>query len=171
MTQAGVILGTAAYMSPEQARGKAVDKRADIWAFGVVLLEMLTGERVFKGDDVSETLASILKDAPALDALPAGTPPRLRRLLERCLDRDVKQRLRDIGEARVEIAKIQSGAPEPAIAVRSRVAAPIDRSGPRLEHCRHRGRCRRRASGCCDPHPRPRMRRASCGCRSCRQAM
>jgi serine/threonine protein kinase/Tol biopolymer transport system component len=115
MTEAGMILGTAAYMSPEQARGKAVDKRADIWAFGVVLLEMLTGERVFRGEDVSETLASILKDAPALDALPAGAPPRLRRLIERCLERDVKQRLRDIGEARVEIAKIQSGAPEPAI--------------------------------------------------------
>src|SRR4029077_9003644 len=102
MTQAGVILGTAAYMSPEQARGKAVDKRADIWAFGVVLLEMLTGERVFKGDDVSETLASILQDMREIDARPANTPPRLRRLIERCLERDVKQRLRDIGEARVE---------------------------------------------------------------------
>jgi serine/threonine protein kinase len=112
MTQAGMILGTAAYMSPEQARGKAVDKRADIWAFGVVLLEMLTGVRVFKGDDVSETLAAILKDRPALDALPANTPPRVRRLIERCLERDVKQRLRDIGEARVEIAKIESGAPD-----------------------------------------------------------
>src|SRR3954447_1610003 len=80
----GVILGTAAYMSPEQAKGKPVDRRADIWAFGVVLMEMLTGERVFKGDDVSETLASILKDTPPLHALPAGSPPRLRRLLERC---------------------------------------------------------------------------------------
>jgi len=124
MTQAGMILGTAAYMSPEQARGKAVDKRADIWAFGVVLLEMLTGVRVFKGDDVSETLASILKDTPALDALPADTPPRVRRLIERCLERDVKQRLRDIGEARVEIAKIESGAPDfvgaPAVPRRSR---------------------------------------------------
>src|SRR5260221_8427150 len=119
MTLAGVILGTAAYMSPEQARGKAVDKRADIWAFGVVLLEMLTGERVFKGHDVSETLASILKDAPTLDALPANTPPRLRRLIERCLERDVKQRLRDIGEARVEIGKIESAAPDSAM-----VAAP-----------------------------------------------
>jgi serine/threonine protein kinase len=124
MTQAGMFLGTAAYMSPEQARGKAVDKRADIWAFGVVLLEMLTGVRVFKGDDVSETLASILKDTPALDALPVNTPPRVRRLIERCLERDVKQRLRDIGEARVEIAKIESGAPDfagaPAVPRRSR---------------------------------------------------
>jgi eukaryotic-like serine/threonine-protein kinase len=124
MTQAGMILGTAAYMSPEQARGKAVDKRADIWAFGVVLLEMLTAVRVFKGDDVSDTLASILKDTPALDALPATTPPRVRRLIARCLERDVKQRLRDIGEARVEIAKIESGAPDfvgaPAAPRRSR---------------------------------------------------
>jgi Tol biopolymer transport system component len=115
MTQAGMILGTAAYMSPEQARGRPIDKRSDIWAFGAVLCEMLTGERTFKGEDVSETLASILKDTPAFGALPADTPPRLRRLIERCLDRDVKQRLRDIGEARVEIAKIESGAPDSAI--------------------------------------------------------
>jgi len=108
-TEAGLILGTAAYMSPEQARGKPVDKRADIWSYGVVLYEMLTGQRAFKGDDVSETLASVLKDAPAFDALPASTPPRLRRILERCLERDAKARLRDIGEARVELAKIASG--------------------------------------------------------------
>ncbi|MDO8795193.1 MAG: protein kinase [Vicinamibacterales bacterium] len=108
-TQAGLILGTAAYMSPEQARGKPVDKRADIWSYGVVLYEMLTGQRAFKGDDVSETLASVLKDSPAFDALPPSTPPRLRRILERCLERDAKARLRDIGEARVELAKIASG--------------------------------------------------------------
>ena len=108
-TEAGLILGTAAYMSPEQARGKPVDKRADIWSYGVVLYEMLTGQRAFTGDDVSETLASVLKDAPAFDALPASTPPRLRRILERCLERDAKARLRDIGEARVELAKIASG--------------------------------------------------------------
>jgi Tol biopolymer transport system component len=111
-TEAGMILGTAAYMSPEQARGKAVDKRADIWAFGAVLYEMLTGARAFAGDDISITLASVLKDDVRWEALPFDTPPRLRRLLERCLDRDVKQRLRDIGEARVEIAKAESGAPD-----------------------------------------------------------
>jgi len=111
-TQMGMILGTAAYMSPEQAKGRAVDKRADIWAFGVVLHEMLTGQRCFKGDDISETLAAVLRDTPDFAALPAATPLRLRRLLERCLERDIRMRLRDIGEARVEIAKIESGAPE-----------------------------------------------------------
>ncbi len=111
-TAMGMIIGTAAYMSPEQAKGKAVDKRADIWAFGVVLYEMLTGQRAFKGDDVSDTLVSVLRDTPEYAALPSDTPLRLRRLLERCLDRDIKMRLRDIGEARVEIAKIEAGAPD-----------------------------------------------------------
>jgi Tol biopolymer transport system component/tRNA A-37 threonylcarbamoyl transferase component Bud32 len=123
-TQMGVILGTAAYMSPEQAKGKPVDRRADIWAFGVVLYEMLTGERLFKGEDMSETLASVLKDTPSYASLPAQVPPRLRRLLERCLDRDVKERLRDIGEARVEIAKIQSGAADTAVIPAPVIAAP-----------------------------------------------
>ena len=108
-TQLGMIIGTAAYMSPEQAKGRAVDKRADIWAFGAVLYEMLTGERAFKGDDVSETLASVIKDTPNLTALPSSTPPRVRALLERCLERDVKMRLRDIGDARVELTKAASG--------------------------------------------------------------
>ena len=108
-TQAGLILGTAAYMSPEQARGKAVDRRADIWSFGVVLYEMLTGQRAFKGDEVTDTLASVLKDTPAFDALPASTPPRLRWILERCLERDPRARLRDIGEARVQLAAIARG--------------------------------------------------------------
>ena len=111
-TMAGMIIGTAAYMSPEQAKGRAVDRRADIWAFGVVLYEMLTGQRAFKGDDVSETLASVLKDTVPIDALPATTPPRLKRLIERCLDRDLKTRLRDIGEARVKLARIEAGAPD-----------------------------------------------------------
>jgi Tol biopolymer transport system component len=114
MTQMGMILGTAAYMSPEQAKGRAVDKRADIWAFGVVLYEMLSGKRAFKGDDVSETLASVLKDTPPIDALPPTMPPRLTRLIARCLDRDVRTRLRDIGEARIEIARIEVGAPDSA---------------------------------------------------------
>jgi len=114
-TQMGMILGTAAYMSPEQAKGRPVDKRADIWAFGVVVYEMLTGERCFKGDDISETLASVIKEKPSFDALPKDTPRRLVRLLERCLERDPKERLRDIGEARVELGKLAAGsADEPA---------------------------------------------------------
>jgi len=108
-TQMGVILGTAAYMAPEQARGKVVDKRADIWAFGVVLTEMLTGQRVFKGDEMSDVLAAVLRQDIDWSALPGDTPPRLRRLVERCLERDARQRLRDIGEARVEIGKIERG--------------------------------------------------------------
>ncbi len=101
MTEAGVIFGTAAYMSPEQARGGTVDKRSDIWAFGVVLFEMLTGKRLFTGETVSDTLAAVLRQEIDWKALPASTPPGLRPLLERCLDRDAKRRLRDIGEARV----------------------------------------------------------------------
>jgi Tol biopolymer transport system component len=100
-TQMGVILGTAAYMSPEQAKGLAVDKRADVWAFGVVLYEMLTGARLFGGETVPETLAGVIRAEIDLAALPAETPAALRRLLERCLERDPRRRLRDIGEARL----------------------------------------------------------------------
>jgi len=103
-TAAGIILGTAAYMSPDQARGKKVDRRADIWAFGVVLWEMLTGRKLFEGDTVSDVLASVLKETPDLDALPDGTPPALRRLLTRCLEREPKNRLQWIGDARLELA-------------------------------------------------------------------
>jgi len=112
MTAMGMILCTAAYMAPEQARGKAVDRRADIWAFGVVLYEMLSGRRLFDGDDTSDVLAAVLRQDIDWSALPPATPARLRRLLERCLDRDVKTRLRDIGEARIEIARIQAGTPD-----------------------------------------------------------
>jgi serine/threonine protein kinase/dipeptidyl aminopeptidase/acylaminoacyl peptidase len=108
-TRAGVILGTAAYMSPEQARGKDVDRRADIWAFGVVLYEMLTGTRMFDGETISDTIAAILTRAPDFSRLPAGTPAGVRRLLERCLDRDPKQRLRDIGEARIVLERAIRG--------------------------------------------------------------
>src|ERR1700680_37645 len=93
-TQAGMILGTAGYMSPEQARGKNVDKRADIWAFGVVLYEMLTGQQMFAGEDVGHTLAAVIMKEPDLSAV----PPNVRRLLERCLEKDPKKRLRDIGD-------------------------------------------------------------------------
>ena len=98
-----MILGTAAYMSPEQARGRAVDKRTDIWAFGCVLFEMLTGRRPFGGDTVSDVLASILAREPDLTALPAATPAAIRKLLRRCLEKDRQDRLRDIGDARIEI--------------------------------------------------------------------
>ncbi len=108
-TAQGVILGTAAYMSPEQARGKPVDKRADIFAFGCVLFEMLTGGRAFGGDTISDTLASVLARDPDLDALPDSTPRMLRRLLERCLDKEVSRRLRDIGEARILIDRMKNG--------------------------------------------------------------
>ncbi|HKC23415.1 MAG TPA: protein kinase [Thermoanaerobaculia bacterium] len=104
MTEAGMILGTAAYMSPEQARGKPVDKRSDIWSFGVVLFELLTGRRVFAGETVTDVLAAVLTRAPDWSALPMETPARLRALLERSLERDPRQRLRDIGEARVALS-------------------------------------------------------------------
>ena len=113
-TSMGVILGTAAYMSPEQARGRVVDKRADIWAFGAVFFEMLTGRRAFAGDDVSDLLVAVLSKDVDWSALPAGTPHGVRRLLERCLERDPKMRLRDIGEARVLLSSIDRADSAPA---------------------------------------------------------
>jgi serine/threonine protein kinase/Tol biopolymer transport system component len=103
MTEMGMILGTAAYMAPEQARGRPVDKRVDIWAFGCVLFEMLTGRRVFEGEDISLTLSQVLQREPDWTLLPASTPARIRRLLERCLYKDPARRLRDIGEARIAV--------------------------------------------------------------------
>jgi Tol biopolymer transport system component len=113
-TQAGIILGTAAYMAPEQARGKAVDKRADIWAFGCVLFEMLTGRRAFDGGDISTTLAAVLKTDPDWQLLPVTTPTGLRRLLVRCLKKDPKDRLQAVGDARVELGELLSGPSENA---------------------------------------------------------
>jgi Tol biopolymer transport system component len=112
MTRAGMILGTAAYMSPEQARGRPVDKRADIWAFGVVVYEMLTGQRLFDAEDVSETLAAVLTRDLRLTALPSATSPRVRALVRDCLVRDPRQRLRDIGEARRLLDAAIAGAPD-----------------------------------------------------------
>jgi serine/threonine protein kinase len=103
MTQPGVILGTAAYMSPEQAKGKAVDKRADIWAFGCIMYECLTGKRVFEGETVTETLAAILKGEPDWQTLPATTPPNIRFVLRRCLEKDKSRRLRDAADVCIEI--------------------------------------------------------------------
>ena len=107
-TAAGVILGTAAYMSPEQARGKPVDRRADIWAYGVVLWETLTGRKLFEGETVTDVLASVLKEPPDLEALPAETPPSLRRLVTRSLDRDPRDRLQWIGDARLDLTEAQT---------------------------------------------------------------
>ena len=108
-TVQGVILGTAAYMSPEQARGKVVDRRADIWAFGVVLFELLTARQLFSGETVSDMLASVIKTEPEWDSLPKDTPQAIVNLLKRCLDKDARTRLRDIGEARVIIDKVLRG--------------------------------------------------------------
>jgi len=117
-TRAGVILGTAAYMPPEQAKGKPVDRRADIWAFGVVLYEMLTGRQMYAAETVPETLAFVMTKEPGFEALPPATPAAIRQLLGRCLEKDPKQRLRDIGEARITIEGVLRGAPPapPAIA-------------------------------------------------------
>jgi serine/threonine-protein kinase len=103
MTRMGIILGTAAYMSPEQAKGRPADKRSDVWAFGVVLYEMLTGQRAFDGDDISATLALVITRDPDWTALPPATPAPIRRLLRRCLEKDPKRRLPDIAVARIEI--------------------------------------------------------------------
>ena len=113
VTGAGVILGTAAYMAPEQARGKPVDKRADIWAFGCVLYEMLTGRRAFEGEEVSDTLAAILRGEPDWAALPGDVPAAIRALLVRCLDKDRGRRVADISTARFvldEIPRLTSAA-------------------------------------------------------------
>ena len=113
-----MILGTAAYMAPEQARGAIVDKRADIWAFGVVLYEMLTGKQPFAGETVSDTLAAVLRAEPQWDAIPVA----MRRLVRRCLEKNPKRRLRDIGEARVVIEDVLAGSAEeqPVAAAKAR---------------------------------------------------
>ncbi len=122
MTGTGLILGTAAYMAPEQAAGKIVDRRADIWSFGVVLWEMLTGRRLFDGETVSHTLADVLRAPIDFDALPARTPRAITELVKRCLDRDVTTRLRDIGEARIVIQKQLTN---PAIDQQASGSAPV----------------------------------------------
>ncbi|HYV42469.1 MAG TPA: protein kinase [Thermoanaerobaculia bacterium] len=128
-TQAGVALGTAAYMSPEQARGKPIDKRADVWAFGALLYEMLTERRAFTGETISDTLAAVLKTDPDWEALPPATPAAIRRLLRRCLQKDPSRRLRDVGDARIEIEEAAGEAPSnaarPAPASRRRLLAGL----------------------------------------------
>ena len=124
-TMMGTIIGTAAYMAPEQARGKAVDRRADIWAFGVVVYEMLTGRRPFDGDDTSTTLASVLKDDVSWQALPADLPAPAHRMLRRCLEKDPRRRLSAIGDARIELEDAMAAPAEPAL-------LPTPRRGSRL---------------------------------------
>ncbi len=128
-TEIGAILGTAAYMSPEQARGQQVDKRGDIWAFGLVLYEMLTARRLFDEATVSDTLAAVLKGDIHLDALPRGTPPAVKQVIVRCLTRDSRRRLRDIGEARIAI---EDAIAHPDAATSSDSAIP-GRSEPRAQ--------------------------------------
>jgi serine/threonine-protein kinase len=127
MTAMGIVLGTAAYMSPEQARGRPVDKRTDIWAFGCVLFEMLAGRRPFDGEDVTEVLAAVVKSEPAWSLLPASVPPAPVRLIRRCLEKDSRLRLRDIGDARVDLiddaaAPAATSVPAPRRSGRERLA-------------------------------------------------
>jgi Tol biopolymer transport system component len=127
MTGVGTLLGTAAYMSPEQAKGRQADQLSDIWAFGVVLLEMLTGRRAYEGEDVAETLAQVLTKAPPLDALPPTTPPAVRRLLRRCLERHPANRLRHIADARFDLADAATDKETPAAAVSPEAARAVAR--------------------------------------------
>ncbi len=153
MTQAGLILGTAAYMSPEQARGRPVDRRADIWAFGCVLYEMLTGRRAFDADDVSVTLARVLERDVDLEALPRGIPARLHQVITLCLRKDPRQRVQSIGDVRLAL----DGAFEtktPQIAVSSAARPPLWRARRRLRRSRPSLR-RRSASWRCDLIPCP----------------
>jgi eukaryotic-like serine/threonine-protein kinase len=138
-TAAGMILGTAAYMSPEQARGKPVDKRTDVWAFGCVLFEMLTGRRAFEGETVSDTLAAILMKEPDWAALPEQTPAAVRKILRRCLQRDAKLRLHDIADARLEIEELSAQGASGSFTFEEKQAAP-DPTGASAERAsRERG--------------------------------
>ncbi len=128
-TQAGMILGTAAYMSPEQARGKPVDKRADVWSFGVVLYEMLTGKRLFAGETVSDTLAAVLRADPDWALLPRGLPAPVGDLLRRCLERDPRRRLHDVADARIVIEDVLEGRWQPP-AADAACCAPPSRARP-----------------------------------------
>jgi serine/threonine protein kinase len=124
MTRPGVILGTAAYMSPEQAKSKAVDKRADIWAFGCILYECLTGKRAFEGETVTETLASVLKNEPDWQALPVTIPSNIRFVLRRCLEKEIRRRFRDAADVRIEMEEALAAHPAPIV--------PARRFSPRL---------------------------------------
>ena len=124
-THSAAPLGTPAYMSPEQARAKPVDRRADIWAFGCVLYEMLAGKMTFRGESISDTLAAVIKEDPDWSLLPGATPVRVRVLLQRCLQKEPKQRLRDIGDARISLDEVLSGAAEPPAVAAIRASSSL----------------------------------------------
>ncbi len=137
-TQAGIILGTAGYMSPEQAKGKAVDRRADIWAFGCVLYEMLSGRKAFGGETTTDVLAAVVIKEPEWATLPPDTPPAIRNLLRRCLQKDAKQRLRDIGDARITIEEALAGGTDvPPVTVHGQDARATGSQRPPLQPWRH----------------------------------
>ena len=138
-TAAGMILGTAAYMSPEQARGKPVDKRTDVWAFGAVLYEMLTGKRAFEGETVSDTLAAVLMKEPDWAALPEQTPAGVRRVLRKCLQRDSKVRLRDIGDARLDLEEATASTNTGQLPFEENAAVPNPTAGRSASVVRERG--------------------------------
>jgi serine/threonine protein kinase len=140
-TQAGVILGTAAYMSPEQAKGRVADKRSDVWSFGCVLYEMLTGRRAFEGEDVSDTLAAILRGEPDWSALPSDLPPSVATLIKRCVDRDRRSRIPDVAVARFLLDETAStGLLAAPPAPQAAIAPPSSRS------CLFRGSSRQRSA-------------------------
>ena len=124
LTQAGVIMGTAAYMSPEQAKGRSVDRRADIWSYGAVIYELLVGRRLFQGESATETMAEVMKTEIDWESLPDDTPETLRRLLMRCLDRNPVTRLRDIGEARIALEDLRAGRTDETDAAGCRAGGP-----------------------------------------------
>jgi Tol biopolymer transport system component len=123
MTRTGVILGTAAYMSPEQAKGRTLDTRSDVWSFGCVLFEMLAGKVAFRGDTVAETLAAVIRGEPEWSQLPAETPPLVRSVLRRCLQKDLRQRVQAIGDARITLEEALTGAADAPVAAAGREAA------------------------------------------------
>jgi serine/threonine protein kinase len=129
-TQAGIILGTAAYMSPEQAKGKSVDRRTDIWAFGCVLYEMLTAKHAFEGETVTDTLAAVIRGEPDWTLLPAPTPQAVRNLLQRCLKKDPKQRLQSIGEARITLDEVLSGSRQEMAPIQESQVLPRAKPSP-----------------------------------------
>jgi eukaryotic-like serine/threonine-protein kinase len=132
MTGIGTLLGTAAYMSPEQARGFPVDRRADVWAFGCVLYEMLTGRQTFSGPTVTDLVAAILEREPAFDRVPESTPPSVRRLLRRCLEKDLRKRLQNIGDARLDLDDVLAGRDDKPAAVATRGWNPASAIGALL---------------------------------------
>jgi serine/threonine protein kinase len=162
MTRMGVILGTAAYMSPEQAKGQTADRRSDLWAFGCVLYEMLTGRRAFPGEDLTDTLAAVIMREPDWAALPADTPPPVRRLLRRCLRRDRRARLADASTARIEIDEARS---QPDAELRPSSQAVGRRERRLWGSAVGLLACWRSLRSCGRSVPRP-ARRRRCGCRS-----